>query len=60
MGAAVESRGPKAALVPRPVTVVGRCRRRPSVLGQWRKEEEARRWSLGWSGSPLSWGREMG
>jgi len=46
MGAAVESRGPKAALVPHPVTVVGHGRRRPSVLGRSRKEAEAKRWPV--------------
>src|SRR5229473_3372849 len=59
-GAAVGSRGPKAALVPHPVTVVGHGRRRPSVLGQARKEAEAKRWSVGWSGNSLSWGRGQG
>jgi len=46
MGAAVESRGPKAALVSHPVTVVGHGRRRPSVLGRSRKEAEAKRWPV--------------
>src|SRR5712692_234769 len=41
-GGALGSRGPKAALVPYPVTVVGRGRRRSSVLGQSRKEAEAK------------------
>src|SRR5712692_1666004 len=41
-GGALGARGPKAALVPYPVTVVGRGRRRSSVLGQSRKEAEAK------------------
>ena len=60
MGAAIESRGPKAALVPHPVTVVGHGRRRPSVLGQSRKEAGATRWPVGWSGNSLSRGEGRG